>query len=85
MNHPELQAKTFILLLFLVTIAFGWILMPYFGAIFWGAVLAILFAPFHRRMLVRMARRPGLAALATLAICLVLVILPLTLIAISLA
>ena len=85
MNHPELQAKTFILLLVLVTIAFGWILMPYFGAIFWGAVLAILFAPFHRRMLARMARRSGLAALATLAICLVLVILPLTLIAISLA
>ncbi|GGE79614.1 AI-2E family transporter [Massilia psychrophila] len=85
MNHPDLQAKTFILLLVLATIAFGWILMPYFGAIFWGAVLAILFAPFHRRMLSKLSKRPGLAALATLAICLLLVILPLILIAISLA
>ncbi|MDB5949649.1 MAG: family transporter [Massilia sp.] len=85
MNHPDLQAKTFILLLVLVTIGFGWILMPYFGAIFWGAVLAILFTPFHRLVLRKLGRRPVLAALVTLAICLVLVILPLTLIAISLA
>jgi predicted PurR-regulated permease PerM len=80
MNHPELQQKTFLILLILVTIAFGWILLPFYGAVFWGAVLAILFAPFYRRLLARMKQRPNLAALATLAICLVLVILPLTLI-----
>jgi predicted PurR-regulated permease PerM len=85
MSHPDLQAKTFLLLLALVTLAFGWILMPFFGAIFWGAVLAILFAPFHRRILGRLGRRPVLAALTTLGICLILVILPMTLIAISLA
>jgi predicted PurR-regulated permease PerM len=80
MNHPELQQKTFLILLILVTIAFGWILLPFYGAVFWGAVLAILFVPFYRRLLARMKQRPNLAALATLAICLVLVILPLTLI-----
>jgi predicted PurR-regulated permease PerM len=85
MNHPDLQAKTFVLLLVLVTLAFGWILMPYFGAVFWGTVLAILFTPFHRRILRSLGKRPVLAALATLAICLVLVILPTTLITISLA
>lgn len=85
MNHPELQAKTFIILLALVTIAFGWILMPFFGAIFWGTVLAILFAPFHRRVLSRLHKRPVLAALTTLGCCLILVILPLTMIAASLA
>ena len=85
MNNSDLQAKTFLLLLVLVTIAFGWILMPYFGAIFWGAVLAILFMPFHRLIRARLGPRPVLAALTTLAICLVLVILPMTLIAISLA
>jgi predicted PurR-regulated permease PerM len=84
MNHPEIQAKTFLLLLVLVTVAFGWILMPFFGAIFWGAVLAILFAPFHRKVLARMNNRPVLAACATLSICLVLVILPIILIAVSL-
>ena len=80
MNHPELQQKTFLILLILVTIAFGWILLPFYGAVFWGAVLAILFAPFYRRLLARMNQKPNMAALATLAICLVLVILPLTLI-----
>ena len=80
MNHPELQQKTFLILLILVTIAFGWILLPFYGAVFWGTVLAILFSPFYRRLLARMKQRPNLAALATLTICLVLVILPLTLI-----
>ena len=80
MNHPELQQKTFLILLILVTIAFGWILLPFYGAVFWGAVLAILFAPFYRRLLARMNQRSNWAALTTLAICLVLVILPLTLI-----
>jgi predicted PurR-regulated permease PerM len=85
MNHSDLQTKTFLLLLTLVTLAFGWILMPYFGAIFWGAVLAILFSPFHRWILARLGNRPVLAALTTLGICLILVILPMILIAISLA
>jgi predicted PurR-regulated permease PerM len=85
MNQSDLQTKTFLLLLALVTIGFGWIMMPYFGAIFWGAVLAILFAPFHRWMLKKMGQRAVPAALATLSLCLVLVILPMILIALSLA
>ncbi len=85
MNQADLQTKTFLLLLALVTIGFGWIMMPYFGAIFWGAVLAILFAPFHRWMLKKMGQRAVPAALATLSLCLVLVILPMILIALSLA
>ena len=85
MNHTDIEAKTFLLLLVLVTIAFGWILAPFFGAVFWGTVLAILFAPFHRRILARLNKRPVLAALATLGICLVLVILPMILITTSLA
>lgn len=85
MNPSDLHAKAFVLLLTLVTLAFGWILMPYIGAIFWGAVLAILFAPFHRRVLAGLGNRPVLAALTTLTICLVLVIFPMILIAISMA
>jgi predicted PurR-regulated permease PerM len=85
MNHSDLQAKAFLLLLALVTIAFGWILMPFFGAIFWGTILAILFAPFHRRVLSKLGHRPVPAALTTLGICLVLVIFPMILIALSLA
>ena len=71
-----LQDKTFILLLVTVTLAFGWILWPFFGAIFWAAVLAIVFAPLYRRLAKRIGDRRTLAALATLAIILVIVILP---------
>jgi predicted PurR-regulated permease PerM len=85
MNNSDLQSKTLILLLALVTIAFFWVLTPFFGAIFWGTVLAIMFSPFHRWVQRKMKKRPILAALTTLAICLVLVILPMILIAINLA
>ncbi|MBA2659813.1 MAG: AI-2E family transporter [Nitrosospira sp.] len=84
MNSPELQQKTFLLLLIVVTLAFGWILLPFYGAVFWGSVLAIIFAPFYRRLLVVMHQRQNLAALTTLLLSLVIVILPFTLIAASL-
>ena len=59
-QHP-LQQKTFLLLLTLVTIAFGAILWPYYEAVFWGVALAILFMPLHRRMLLRMPGKPNRA------------------------
>jgi predicted PurR-regulated permease PerM len=85
MNHSDLQAKTLLLLLVLVTLAFFWILTPFFGAIFWGAVLAIMFTPFHRWIARKLHKKPVLAALTTLGICLLLVILPMILISINLA
>ncbi|WP_151636203.1 AI-2E family transporter [Noviherbaspirillum aerium] len=83
MNNPQLQQKTFYILLIAVSIAFVWILIPFYGAVFWAAVLSILFAPFYRRLLYAMKQRRNLAALATLALSLVIVFLPLTLITAS--
>ena len=83
MNHT-LQQKIFLLLLALVTIAFGWILLPFSGAVFWGVVLAILFAPLYRRLLRATRQRPNRAALVTLLSIVVMVILPLSLIGASL-
>src|SRR5690242_11788935 len=84
MNFPEIQQKTFLLMLVVVSIAFGWILLPFYGAVFWGSVLAIIFTPFYRRLLSIMNQRRNLAALTTLLLCLIIVILPLTLITASL-
>ena len=84
MNSSEFQKKTFLLLLTIVSIAFGWIVWPFFGAIFWGTVLAIMFAPLYRRLLVVTRGRTNLAALATLVLCLIVVILPLAFITASL-
>lgn len=72
------------LLLTVVTIAFGAILWQFHGAVFWGVILAILFAPLHRKLLKKMPRRPTLAALCTLGLCLVVVILPMAAITVSL-
>ena len=79
-NYRGLQRKTFLLILILVTIAFVAILLPFYGAVFWAVVLALLFTPLQRRALRAMPRRPNLAALCTLSFILFLVILPVTLI-----
>jgi len=83
MPQFSFQQKVFLALLGLVTIAFVWILAPYGGAIFWGVVLAILFAPIYRWLLQRTRNKASLAALLTLLLITVIVILPLTLVSIS--
>jgi len=84
MNSPQLQRGAFLTLLAVVTLAFIWVLMPFFGAVMWGVALAILFTPLFKLLLRKMPTRRTLAALATLAICLVIVILPLAMVGVSL-
>lgn len=78
--HPDDRSrrnqKSFYALLFAVSLALVWILLPYFGAIFWGTILALLFQPLQRNLTVRFGNRPNLAALTTLALCVLIVILP---------
>jgi predicted PurR-regulated permease PerM len=88
MNPPAsqytLQQKVFLFLLIIVTIGFGWILMPYAGAVFWGVVLAILFIPLYRRLLRATGQKPNLSALLTLLSIVVMVIIPVAMISASL-
>lgn len=74
-----------VLLLIAVTAAFGWILLPFFGAIFWAVIIALLFAPLSRRMTHRLKGRATQAAVGTLGVVVVMVIIPLGLVAASLA
>ena len=71
-----LSDKLFLVLVATVSLAFAWIVWPFFGAVLWATVLAILFSPIYRRLLGPMRQRRTLAALATVLIILVLVILP---------
>ena len=84
MNSPQLQRGVFLALLAAVTAAFIWVLLPFFGAVMWGVALAILFTPLYKRLLKKMPGRKNTAALTTLAICLVVVILPLAMVGVSL-
>ena len=62
---PRLEDRFFLWLVVAVSLAFGWILWPFFSAVLWGTILAILFAPLYRRLLKSMAQRRSLAAVAT--------------------
>lgn len=83
-SRITLEDGGFIALVLIVTLAFAWLLTPYFGAILWGVVVAILFSPLYRRLTIRFGGRQNLAAAATLLIILLLVILPSLFVAASL-
>ena len=84
MNTPALQRAVFLLLLAGSTLAFLWVLTPFFGAVFWAIALAMLFNPLFQRLRRRLGGRANLAALLTLLIALVIVILPMIMVAGSL-
>ena len=86
MNPPEssrsaFEHKAFVVLLVVVSLAFFWILWPYYGAVFWGTAISILSTPFYRWLLARMPGKSTGAALLTLLGVLVIVIIPLAFIA----
>lgn len=80
----RLEDQGFLLLLIAVTLAFAWILVPFYGAILWAVMVAVIFAPLNRRLQERMGGRPNLGAAATVLIVIAMVILPLALITVSL-
>lgn len=84
MHSRETQHNTFLLLLAIATVAFGWIVWPLYGSVFWSVVLAILFRPLYCRLLISVGWRRNLASALTLIICLLIVILPMTLLTLAL-
>jgi len=84
MNSPSLQHKIFLFLLVCASLAFVAVLWPFYDAVFWAVVLAILFTPLHRRLSLLLPGHPNLAALLMLGLCLLVVILPMTLLSLSL-
>lgn len=79
------EDRVLLFLLVAVSLTFGWILLPFYGAVLWGVVGAIVFAPLHRRLSQSMHERPGLAAAAVVLLVVLIVILPLSMIGASLA
>lgn len=76
MNEKSLQFKSLTVLLLLVTVAFIWILLPFYGAVFWAVILGIVFAPMQRRLQAKFGWQRNLTSLCTLSICLLIAILP---------
>jgi predicted PurR-regulated permease PerM len=83
-DRTDTQRHALLGLVLAVSLALGWILLPFYGAILWAAIIALLFAPLYRWLLPRMGRRRTLAALATLLLVLLSVVLPVALVSASL-
>jgi predicted PurR-regulated permease PerM len=83
-DAPVLKDRAFVLLLVLVSLAFAWVLWPLSGAILWGVILAVVFAPLNRRLTRRLGGRRSVAALMTLVFVVVIVILPVTIVTVLL-
>lgn len=83
-GRTDTQRHALLGLVLAASLALGWILLPFYGAILWAAIIALLFAPLYRWLLPRMGRRRTPAALATLLLVLLSVVLPLALVSASL-
>jgi predicted PurR-regulated permease PerM len=78
--QTETQHKAFLLLLALVSVAFFWLLIPFYGAVFWAVILAIVFQPLQRSFEWRFGSGSNLAAALSVLVCIVIAIIPTTLI-----
>ena len=85
MARTKIQEFAFLATLALVTVAFVWLLSPYYGAILWAVILAILFDPLQRGLERRLGSRRNLAAALSVLACICVVVIPGTLILAALA
>jgi predicted PurR-regulated permease PerM len=83
--RSDLEHRTLLLLVLAVSAALGWILLPFYGTLLWSAIIALLFAPLHRRLLRRLRHRRTLAALLTVLTAVVIVVVPFSLLSATLA
>jgi len=80
----RLQDRSFLAFVIAVTLLFAWILQPFFGAILWGIVAAILFTPVNDCLLRAWPTHRNAAAAITLLLIVAMVIVPAILLGISL-
>lgn len=70
------EDRSFLVWLVVITIAFGWVLWPFSGALLWATLLAIIFAPVYRLCLEKFPEWRNLAAFSTVVVVIVMVLIP---------
>ena len=83
LNSPSLQSKALLGLVLVVTVLFAVVLSPMSGAISWAMFMAIVFSSLQERSVQALHGKRGWAALATLLVIVVSVLLPLALLTVS--
>lgn len=74
--YGKLETRTFLAMLVGVSLAFIWLMKPFFGPIFWAVAIALIFYPVREALSRKMGDRPNMIALLTLFICLIIVVIP---------
>jgi len=75
-DRSSLEHGFLLLLVVIASIGFAWLVGPFIGAILWGVIATILFAPFNNWLLRRMPGQSSLAATITLLVIVAVVIIP---------
>ncbi|MCC2690011.1 MAG: family transporter [Rhizobiaceae bacterium] len=81
----SIEDQTFLWLLVATSAAFALVVWPFYGAVLWAIVGAIVFSPLHRQLFRATGQRAGLTAALSVLIIISIVIVPVMLIASSLA
>lgn len=81
--QDKIEIRAFIAMLVLVSLAFIWVLLPFWVAIFWAAAMAVVFYPLQRRLQHKFPNSPNLNTLLTLSCGVVIVVIPVLFIAFS--
>jgi len=74
----------FLVLVVAITLAAAWLVVPFFGSVMWGIIIAILFRPVFQFLVQKLGGRRNLAASLCLLLILGLVVLPALLLGVSL-
>lgn len=75
----------FTILLLLVSVAFFTLIQPYYSAIIWAVILALIFYPLRTKLTVLLRGRNGIASLITVLLICILVFIPMMIVLSSLA
>lgn len=78
MNFSKFKNLTFFTALILTTVAFLYLIRPFFHPIFWAAIIAGIFYPIFKKINSTI-KRPNLSSFATIIIILVIIIIPVVL------
>ena len=78
MTDQTVQRTFFVALLFVVSAAFIWLIRGFVQPIFWAVALGIVFYPVHMRLEQRLKGRRSLAAVVSVLLVVLIVILPLS-------
>ncbi|WP_312530783.1 AI-2E family transporter [Paracoccus sp. (in: a-proteobacteria)] len=69
-------STAFVATMVIISILFLLVVRPYYGAVFWALILALLFQPLYMRLLGWFGGRSALASLGAVVTCILLVVIP---------